>query len=66
MTMRKGERYACEDPACGCEIEVVRSATPDARATMEMRAGEHPRCTCGHEMQPLDGGSTFDPAGATL
>lgn len=66
MPMRKGERYACEDPSCACEIEVVRGTAPQARPVMEMRTQKNPRCFCGQEMLPLDGASSFDPADAVL
>ncbi|MGH9477137.1 MAG: hypothetical protein ACRD1C_12510 [Terriglobales bacterium] len=45
MTMEAGERYACSNPQCGCEIEVTRSAQPGAGGAL------NPRCCCGREMR---------------
>ena len=45
MAFRKGERYSCPDPTCGCEIEVTRGAQSGG-------GGDHaPRCCCGEEMK---------------
>lgn len=45
MAFKKGEKYKCPDPNCGCEIEVTKGASPDCGGN------ENPRCCCGREMQ---------------
>jgi hypothetical protein len=45
MALRKGERYACNDESCGCEIEVTKGANPGHGGDMS------PRCCCGEEME---------------
>ena len=44
MALKKGERYSCSDPNCGCEIEVTKSAPETCSGK------EAPRCCCGREM----------------
>ncbi|MFH1303673.1 MAG: hypothetical protein ABIK07_21665 [Planctomycetota bacterium] len=44
MPLKKGEKYRCPDPKCGCEIEVTQGAAPDCGGN------ENPRCCCGKEM----------------
>jgi len=43
MAMRKGEKYECSNPECGCEISVTRSS----ESLSGIRA---PRCCCGEDM----------------
>jgi|GEM_PF-1326719 len=43
MAMKKGEKYTCANPECGCEVQVTKgSEAPSATFT--------PRCCCGEEM----------------
>jgi hypothetical protein len=42
MTMRVGQLYRCQNPDCGCEIDVTK-------ASMEVHA--NPRCCCGEQMK---------------
>jgi hypothetical protein len=44
MALRKGERYSCSDPKCGCQIEVTKGAPESCNGN------EKPRCCCGREM----------------
>lgn len=44
MAFKKGEKYRCPDPNCGCEIEVTKGAPPTCAGK------ENPRCCCGREM----------------
>ncbi len=47
MAMKKGEKYECSNPECGCEISVTKgSEAPNASHT--------PRCCCGEEMTPKE------------
>jgi len=43
MPMKKGEKYECGNPECGCEISVTRSSEA-------MSSSRSPRCCCGEEM----------------
>jgi hypothetical protein len=43
MAMKKGEKYECSNPECGCEISVTRTSEA-------MSASRSPRCCCGEEM----------------
>lgn len=45
MRLRKGERWVCQNPACGSEVLVVASS--------EMLEGRNPCCSCGHSMKKL-------------
>jgi hypothetical protein len=42
MTVRVGERYRCQNSACGCEIEVIKTSR---------EAGVNPICCCGAELK---------------
>ena len=42
MTMTAGQRYRCQNPDCGCEIEVAKTS---------IEADTNPRCCCGAEMK---------------
>jgi hypothetical protein len=44
MPFKKGERYRCPDPQCGCQIEVIKGAEPGKGGDL------NPRCCCGKEM----------------
>ena len=47
MGMKKGEKYECSNPECGCEISVTKgSEAPNATLS--------PRCCCGEEMMPKE------------
>jgi hypothetical protein len=47
MGMKKGEKYECTNPECGCEISVVKeSEAPNANRA--------PRCCCGEDMAPKE------------
>jgi hypothetical protein len=43
VRMRNGERWECQNRACGCEILVL--------ATSELENGANPRCSCGSLMK---------------
>jgi hypothetical protein len=46
MPMRKGEKYECTNPECGCEISVTKgSEAPEADRS--------PLCCCGEDMVPM-------------
>jgi hypothetical protein len=45
VAFQTGERYQCADPACACEIEVVRGASPGKGGNLM------PRCCCGSDMR---------------
>ncbi len=47
MALKKGERYRCPDPDCGCEIEVTKGPEPGKGGDL------NPRCCCGKEMQRI-------------
>lgn len=44
MAFKKGERFKCPDPFCGCEIEVTKGAPESCKGK------ESPRCCCGRDM----------------
>jgi hypothetical protein len=45
--MKKGEKYECSNPDCGCEITVTRSSeAPDPDRS--------PTCCCGEEMTVIE------------
>jgi hypothetical protein len=39
----KGQRFVCQNPGCGCEMEVIK-APPEGAAS-------NPRCGCGSVMK---------------
>jgi len=41
--IRKGQRYICQNPECGCEMEVTKGSFLDPP--------RNPRCGCGAEMK---------------
>jgi hypothetical protein len=41
--IRKGQRFVCQNPECGCEMEVTEASSQDSVA--------NPRCGCGAEMK---------------
>jgi hypothetical protein len=41
--MRDGPRFVCQNPECGCEIEVTKAPRSDAAS--------NPWCSCGAEMK---------------
>lgn len=43
MSMQKGERWLCQNEACGSEILVV--------AASALQRDENPRCSCGSIMK---------------
>ena len=43
MSIQKGERWFCQNDACGSEIMVVESS--------KLRNDENPRCSCGSIMK---------------
>ena len=43
MSIQKGERWLCQNDACGSEIMVVESS--------KLRNDENPRCSCGSIMK---------------
>jgi hypothetical protein len=43
VSIQKGERWLCQNDACGSEILVVESS--------KLRTDENPRCTCGSIMK---------------
>ena len=43
MSIQKGERWLCQNNACGSEILVVESS--------KLRNDENPRCPCGSIMK---------------
>jgi len=47
MAMRKGEKYECTDPECGCEISVTKTSEA-------LDASRAPRCCCGEDMTPRE------------
>jgi len=47
MAMKKGEKYLCANPECGCEISVTRGSEAAG-------ASRAPRCCCGEEMNPKE------------
>ena len=42
-SMRKGQRYHCQNTECGSEIEVTKESAAEGAA--------NPRCACGAEMK---------------
>lgn len=47
MAMKKGERYQCSNPDCGCEISVTKGSE-------SMEEDQEPRCCCGEEMSLME------------
>lgn len=47
MPLKKGERYRCPEPSCGCEIEVTKGAPESCGGTAQ------PRCCCGRDMEKI-------------
>lgn len=43
LFMRKGQRYHCQNPECGSEIEVTKESA--------VEGASNPRCACGAEMK---------------
>jgi hypothetical protein len=43
MAMKKGEKYECTNPECGCTVSVTRGSEA-------LNATRAPRCCCGEEM----------------
>jgi len=43
ITILKGQRFVCQNPECGCEMEVVKAPTKSVAA--------NPRCGCGSVMK---------------
>jgi len=39
----KGQRFVCQNPECGCEMDVTKTPLADAAS--------NPRCGCGVEMK---------------
>jgi hypothetical protein len=44
MALQAGENYRCPNANCGCEIEVIKGATPGGGGSAA------PRCCCGSAM----------------
>jgi hypothetical protein len=42
-SIRKGQKYRCQNPDCGCEMEITKGSRLDA--------ARNPRCGCGAEMK---------------
>ena len=40
--MKQGQIYRCQNPRCGCEVQVIRPAVEERT---------NPRCCCGAEMK---------------
>jgi hypothetical protein len=43
--MKKGQRFHCQNPICGCEIEVIRG--------VHGHVVSNPLCGCGAEMKKI-------------
>lgn len=43
MAMKRGEKYQCPNPECGCEISVTKGSSSDS-------AHLEPKCCCGEHM----------------
>jgi hypothetical protein len=41
--MAKGQRFICQNPECGCEMDVTKASLVEATS--------NPRCGCGVEMK---------------
>jgi hypothetical protein len=41
--IRKGQRFVCQNPECGCEMEVTEA--------FSQASVSNPRCGCGSEMK---------------
>lgn len=41
--IRKGQRFVCMNPECGCEMEVTKASSQDSAS--------NPLCGCGVEMK---------------
>lgn len=46
MSFQEGDRYACPDPSCGCEVTVTKSA-------QRHDAGDQAPTCCGHAMEKV-------------
>jgi hypothetical protein len=46
LSVRKGQRFHCQNTACDCEIEITRPP----KSTLDIA---NPRCVCGSEMKRL-------------
>lgn len=57
MTLKEGERYTCQDAACGCQIQVIKGAKPGGGGS------QSPRCCCGKEMRLQGAGSERQETG---
>jgi len=44
---KKGERFRCPEPSCGCEIEVTKGAPESCEGKSK------PRCCCGRDMKKI-------------
>jgi len=43
MGMKRGEKYQCPNPECGCEISVTKGTSSES-------AHLEPKCCCGEHM----------------
>ena len=55
MNLKKGDVWVCQEPYCGAEVEVLRTANSSCHGNFTLR------CCCGKDMVPKESAKHPEP-----